>query len=151
VIRHPSEVEFLNKLEQYLEQPDNAFASLDWWAFSKIDETLDEVYIPYYDPRSNRIRRFLPDFIFWLQKGNEYAIVFVDPKGMQQTDYQHKVDGFREIFLDDAGRSRTFDYRNMTVRVHLLLYTRDKNRAPEAYRECWFDSLDAIPACLGSI
>ncbi|EDP74830.1 DEAD/DEAH box helicase family protein [Hydrogenivirga sp. 128-5-R1-1] len=151
VIRHPSEVEFLNKLEQYLEQPDNALASLDWWAFSKIDETLDEVYIPYYDPRSNRIRRFLPDFIFWLQKGNEYAIVFVDPKGMQQTDYQHKVDGFREIFLDDAGRSRTFGYRNMTVRVHLLLYTRDRNRAPEAYRECWFDSLDAIPACLGSI
>ncbi len=151
VIHHPSEVEFLNKLEQYLEQPENAFASLDWWAFSKIDETLDEVYIPYYDPRSNRIRRFLPDFIFWLQKGDEYAIVFVDPKGIQQTDYQYKVDGFCEIFLDDAKRPRTFDYGNITVRVHLLLYTRDRNRVPQAYREYWFDTLDAIPACLGSI
>jgi len=71
VIRHPSEVRFLNALERYVEQQENGFASLDWWAFSRIDEELDEVYIPYYDPRSNSIRRFLPDFVFWLVKDTD--------------------------------------------------------------------------------
>lgn len=89
VIRYQSEVNFLNALEKYLEQRDNAFSSLDWWAFSRIDENVDEVYIPYYDPNSNRIRQFKPDFIFWLQKGDRYAIVFVDPKGMRRADYQY--------------------------------------------------------------
>ncbi len=150
IIRHPSEVRFLNALEKYLEQPDNTFAALDWWAFSRIDETLDEVYIPYYDPQSNRIRRFLPDFVFWLQKGADYATVFVDPKGMRQTDYQHKLDGFREIFLDDSGQPRVFTHDGLTVRVRLLLYTEDANQAPAGYREHWFDSPATIPASLNT-
>jgi len=33
--------------------------------FSKLDESLDEVYIPYYNPNMNKISRFYPDFIFW--------------------------------------------------------------------------------------
>jgi superfamily II DNA or RNA helicase len=143
VIRHPSEVRFLKDLEQYLNQPQNAFASLDWWAFSKLDESLDEVYIPYYDPQSNRIRRFLPDFIFWLQKGDQYAIVFVDPKGMQQADYQHKVDGYRALFWEN-GMPRVFRSNGLTVRVHLLLYTQDANRVSEGYRAHWFDHPERI-------
>jgi hypothetical protein len=138
VIRHSSEVRFLNDLERYLDQDNNVFARLDWWAFSKLDESLDEVYIPYNDPQSNRIRRFLPDFIFWLQKGDQYAIVFVDPKGMQQTDYQHKVDGYRALFWEN-GVPRVLRYNDLTVRVFLLLYTKDANGAPEGYREHWFD------------
>jgi len=148
VIRHPSEVHFLSDLERYLEQESNAFRELDWWAFSKIDETLDEVYIPYYDPNSNRIRRFIPDFIFWLQKGADYAIVFVDPKGMQQTGYQHKVDGFRQVFLDKTGMPKPLSFNDLTVQVHLLLYTEDANRAPTGYREHWFDNPAVIPQVL---
>jgi len=144
VIRHPSEVKFLNYLEEYMKQPGNAFDKLNWWAFSKIDETLDNVYIPYYDPQSNRIRRFFPDFIFWLQKEDRYAIVFVDPKGMQQADYQHKVDGFRQLFRGESDLSRNFKYENFSVHVHLLMYTEDENRAPDGYRAHWFDSPQKI-------
>jgi len=148
VIRHKSEVFFLNALENCLRNNGKAFASLDWWAFSKIDEALDKVYIPFYDPRSNRVRRFLPDFVFWLQKGTDYAIVFVDPKGMAHTDYQYKLDGFRHIFLDEAGRPRCFPYDGLDVRINLLLYTRDANQAPAQYRDHWFDQPDQIPAIL---
>ena len=148
VIRHPSEVRFLNALEKCLESSDNAFGGLDWWAFSRIDESLDKVYIPYYDPQSNRIRRFLPDFIFWLQKGEQYAVVFVDPKGMQQTNYQYKVDGYRELFWEEAGRPRVFHHDAFKVSVHLLLYTEDANRAPADYREHWADHVEAIPGRL---
>lgn len=143
-IRHPSEVAFLRDLEEYLKKSDNAFADLDWWAFSKIDENLDGVYIPYYDPQSNRIRRFLPDFVFWLQKGDRYAIVFVDPKGMRQADYQYKVDGFRDLFRDGEREPDVFIYKDLVVCVHLLLYTEDANRAPIEYQEHWFDHLDKI-------
>ena len=143
VIRHPSEIRFLNDLESYLADEGNAFQRWEWWAFSRIDETLDEVHIPYYDPHSNRIRRFLPDFIFWLQRGREYAIVFVDPKGMQQTGYQHKVDGFRALFVEE-GRPRVFSVNGLSVRVHLLLYTEDANRAPARYRAQWFDAVGRI-------
>ncbi len=150
VIRHPSEVRFLNTLEKYLESSDNAFGGLDWWAFSRIDESMDEVYIPYYDPQSNRIRRFLPDFIFWLQKGEQYAVVFVDPKGMQQANYQYKVDGYRELFWEEAGGPKVFPHNGFRVSVHLLLYTEDANRAPSGYREHWADNVEAIPGRLAA-
>ena len=127
---------------------DNAFGGLDWWAFSRIDESMDEVYIPYYDPQSNRIRRFLPDFIFWLQKGEQYAVVFVDPKGMQQANYQYKVDGYRELFWEEAGGPKVFPHNGFRVSVHLLLYTEDANRAPSGYREHWADNVEAIPGRL---
>jgi len=148
VIRHPSEARFINVLECYLGQEDNAFRKLDWWSFSKIDETLDEVYIPYYDPNSNRIRRFVPDFIFWLQKESDYAIVFVDPKGMKHAEYQHKVDGFRQIFRDKTGMPKPLSFDGLRVQVHLFLYTQDANRAPAGYREYWFDNPAAIPKVL---
>ncbi|WP_201773582.1 DEAD/DEAH box helicase family protein [Thermus filiformis] len=147
VIRHPSEVRFLNALEEYLNRPQNLFGGLDWWAFSKVDETLDEVYVPYYDPLSNAIRRFLPDFVFWLKKGNRYAIVFVDPKGIAHTGYQYKVDGFKEIY-EESGKPREFPYKGLAVTVHLLLYTEDRGQAPQGYREYWADSPEAIPKVL---
>ena len=49
IIQTPSEVKFLNELEDYLAKADNKFREFDWWMFSKIDESLDEVYIPWYD------------------------------------------------------------------------------------------------------
>ncbi|MBW2036405.1 MAG: DEAD/DEAH box helicase family protein [Deltaproteobacteria bacterium] len=144
VIRHQSEIQFLNALEEYLKDSNGAFDRLDWWAFSKIDESLDDVHIPYYDPRSNSIRRFLPDFVFWLRKNDKYAIVFVDPKGMQQTDYQYKVDGFRYIFCDENGNPLAFSYNGLNVHVRLLLYTKDANQAPSEYRDFWFDHPNEI-------
>lgn len=65
---------------------------------SKIDETLDEVYIPYYRPKTNRTEKLKPDFIFWLKKGNDYTILFIDPKGTEYTDAYRKIDGYSKIF-----------------------------------------------------
>ncbi len=55
IIRNKSEVRFIQMLEQYLEHSSNKLQEFDWWFFSKLDESLDRVYIPYYQPKSNRI------------------------------------------------------------------------------------------------
>jgi len=151
IIKTPSEVKFIKDLERYLDQPDNKFKQFDWWFFSKLDASLDEVYIPYYDRKNNRIARFKPDFIFWLQKGQDYWIVFVDPKSINYTDYQYKVDDFRELFEED-GDPKTFHHDGLKVRVGLFLRTDDKNTVPQAYRPYWIDSpVDIAKWCLDNI
>lgn len=85
IIKTPSEVKFVKNLEDYLAKDNNKFKEFNWWMFSKLDESLDEVYIPYYNPKKNDMSYFYPDFIFWLQKGNKYFIVFVDPKGTEHS------------------------------------------------------------------
>jgi len=149
VIRHPSEVRFIDSLERYLQQDDNKFRDFDWWLFCKIDENLDTVYIPYYDPEENRIRQFKPDFIFWLQKGDEYFIAFVDPKGTKHTDFEHKVDGYKMVFEDDVGKPRIFSYGGLRVQVRLFLYTEDVSRLPERYRAYWADDPKSIVGIAG--
>lgn len=139
IIQEPGEVVFVNKLEEYLAQPGNRFAEFDWWMFSKLDESLDDVYIPYYDPASNRAdARFKPDFIFWLQKGDNYHVVFVDPKGTAYGSYQHKLDGYRQLF-EDSGKPRVLSYDGLSVRIHIKLFTNDVNQVAVAYRRHWFD------------
>jgi len=141
IIKTPSEVKFINDLEAYLHD-NNQFKEFDWWLFSKLDETLDEVYIPYYDPNANRIRHFMPDFVFWLQKEDDYYIIFIDPKGTSHTDYMHKVDGYKTIFEEDHSGSRVLRHDMLRVRVFAFLYTDDVNKLPlEGYREYWFDSI----------
>ena len=140
IIRIPSEVKFVNDLERYLQREDNKFREFDWWLFSKLDETLDEVYIPYYDPRANKIRHFKPDFIFWLQKGDNYFIVFVDPKGTSHTDYMHKVEGYKRIFEDD-NRRKVLAHKELKVRAFAFMYTNDVNMLAPGYREYWSDNI----------
>mgnify|MGYP005843226071 CR=1 FL=1 len=69
IIYVDSEVRFVEQLEEYLAKPDNVFKQFYWWMFSRFDQTLDEVFIPYYNPKENNIAKFKPDFIFWKQKG----------------------------------------------------------------------------------
>jgi hypothetical protein len=143
IIKTRSEVKFIKDLEDYLSKSDNSFKALDWWMFSKLDETLDEIYIPYYSPNGNRISRFKPDFIFWLKKGNEYAIFFVDPKGTEYTDAYRKIDGYKEIF-EFNGKEKDFDYNNLKVKVKLKLRTEDISKVPKEYKGYWFDRIDEI-------
>ena len=76
ILRVQSEVEFLQKLEDWL-----AENNPEWtWMFSKLDEITDSVHIPYYDNENNSLRNFKPDFVFWLCRANQYRIFFVDPK-----------------------------------------------------------------------
>jgi hypothetical protein len=142
IIKTKSEVDFINKLEAFIENNKNKL-KVDWWAFSKIDEYLDEVYIPYYDPESNTIRNFKPDFIFWIKKGNDYYIIFVDPKGITHTEYELKVDGFARIFEENK-LPKTFKFENLNINVKLYLFTHDKNILPEGYKKYWFDDPSVI-------
>jgi hypothetical protein len=146
IIKTESEVQFIEALEAYLSQPKNEFQKFDWWFFSKLDESLDEVYIPYYDPKTNRMARFKPDFIFWLRKGSDYWIVFVDPKGTEHVDYQHKVDGFRQLFEDNQN-PKLFSHNQLNVRVLLRLYTQNRNLNPQGYQRYWIDKPGALAQC----
>lgn len=145
IIKTPSEVKFIASLEEYLKKPENKFKKFNWWMFSKLVEKLDEIYIPYYYPDANGIAYYYPDFIFWLQKGDNYFIVFIDPKGTKHTDYMHKVDGYKMLFEEENGKKKVFLVNNLKVKVFLFLYTTDVNELPqEGYRNYWVDSIDKI-------
>jgi len=143
IIKTESEVKFINALEEYSGK-DNTLGGFDWWMFSKLDQSLDEVHIPYYNPKTNRVCRFKPDFVFWLQKGNNYFIVFIDPKSINFTDYEHKVGGYKELFEDDHGHPKAIDHEGMCVRVFLFLRTEDRNRVQDEFRGYWFDDVGEV-------
>ncbi|MBI1923776.1 DEAD/DEAH box helicase family protein [Candidatus Poribacteria bacterium] len=148
IIQTPSEVKFINHLEQYLQGADNKFKAFDWWLFSKLDESLDAVYIPYYNPKINNISRFKPDFVFWLQKGADYFIVFLDPKGTAHTDYEHKIDGYRGIFEANSNGKRVLHHEGLKARVFAFLYTDDVNELSRGYENYWFDNIENVLASL---
>ncbi|HFD39829.1 MAG TPA: restriction endonuclease subunit R, partial [Anaerolineae bacterium] len=141
IIQVDSEIRFVNALAQYAANG-SRLDDFDWWMFSKLDETLDGVYLPYYASETNRLARFKPDFIFWLQKGDRYWIVFVDPKGTAHASYPPKIDGYCELF-ETKGQKRRFSYRSWQVEVHLLLYTADKSTTGK-YHPYWFETIDEM-------
>ncbi len=144
IINVSSEVIFIEELEEYLNKHDNIFTKFDWWMFSKLDQTLDEVLIPYYNPKEHNIANFKPDFIFWAQKGKQYLILFVDPKGTEHVDGYRKIDGFSRIFeIGEEKRSRDFSYNGFTINVKLLLKPRGGiAKVLENYKRYWFDNFD---------
>ena len=131
IIKVPSEVEFLQRLEVWL-----AANTPDWdaWMFSRIDEALDTVHIPYTDANSD-YRRFFPDFVFWMVKEDRYQIVFVDPKGTKHTGALHKIDGYKVLFETDEN-TRSFRHGNIDVEVKLLMFNNPQN-VPSQYRRYW--------------
>ncbi len=141
IIKHKSEVIFIKELEEYLQQGNNFFKNFEWWYFSKIDETLDEVYIPYYQPKTNRIEKFKPDFIFWIKKNNNYLILFIDPKGTEHTDGYRKIDGYSRIFQT---QHQPYEYKNYKVYTVLLLKTTNISQVIKQYKQHWFDNFDDL-------
>ena len=146
IINVDSEVRFIEQLEGYLANSDNIFSRFDWWMFSKLDQTLDEVFIPYYNPKENKISNFKPDFIFWMQKGNRYLILFLDPKGTEHADGYRKIDGYSRIFETEnngAKQSRDFFYNGFTINTKLLLKPKAGIAGVlENYKRYWFDNFD---------
>jgi len=143
IIKTQSEVRFINDLEDHLTKADNKFKEFDWWLFSKLDESLDEVYIPYYSPNVNKFSRFYPDFIFWLKKRNNYFIVFVDPKGTEHTSAYRKIDGYAQLF-EENGKEKVFNYNGFKVRIKLFLRPEDVSKALVEYRQYWFDNIEEM-------
>ncbi len=128
VVKVKSESDFL---EELLKITKTLQENYDFWAFSKIDEHLDNLFIPYIDNATER--KFFPDFIFWLEKGGTQIICFIDPKGSKHTDYEHKADAYK-LFKDKVFSSK--DDPNFKIKVVLKFYG-NKDRVPERYRDDW--------------
>ncbi|QQW76891.1 DEAD/DEAH box helicase family protein [Helicobacter pylori] len=130
VVKVRSESDFL---EELLKITETLQENYDFWAFSKIDEHLDNLFIPYIDNATER--RFFPDFIFWLQKGGTQIICFIDPKGSKHTDYEHKADAY-QLFEDKVFNPK--DDPNLKIKVVLKFYG-DKDDVGERYRDLWIE------------
>lgn len=130
VVKVKSESDFL---EELLKITKTLQENYDFWAFSKIDEHLDNLFIPYIDNATER--RFFPDFIFWLQKGGTQIICFIDPKGSKHTDYEHKADAY-QLFKDKIFNPK--DDPNLKIKVVLKFYG-NKDDVGERYRDLWIE------------
>ncbi len=131
VVKVKSEIDFLQELQDQ-ETTKTLQENYDFWAFSKIDEHLDNLFIPYIGEHATE-RKFFPDFIFWLQKGDTQIICFIDPKGITYADYEHKADAYK-LF-----KNKIFNPKNnphFKIKVVLKFYG-DKDRVPEDYRDYW--------------
>ncbi len=129
-----------------MQKDDNTFRQFDWWYFSKVDEK-DDVYIPYYQPRTNKIEKFKPDFIFWLKKDSNYTILFIDPKGVEHADGQRKIDGYCRLFEVEENSvkfPKEFTFDELKIKIKLFLFTKDVNNVPENYRKYWFDNFESL-------
>ncbi|GHQ80871.1 helicase [Helicobacter pylori] len=130
VVKVKSEIDFLQELQDQ-ETTKTLQENYDFWAFSKIDEHLDNLFIPYINNVAER--RFFPDFIFWLQKGDTQIICFIDPKGTKISDYQHKADAYK-LFKDKIFNPKNDPYFKIKV---VLKFYGDKDRVGDNYRDYW--------------
>ncbi len=128
VVKVKSESDFL---EELLKITETLQENYDFWAFSKIDEHLDNLFIPYFNNAAER--KFFPDFIFWLQKSGTQIICFIDPKGIKIAEYQHKADAYK-LFKDKVFSSK--DDPNSKIKVVLKFYG-DKDEVADGYRDYW--------------
>ncbi len=131
VVKVKSESDFL---EELLKITETLQENYDFWAFSKIDEHLDNLFIPYTGGNVAE-RKFFPDFIFWLQKGGTQIICFIDPKGSKHTDYEHKADAY-QLFKDKIFNPK--DNPNLKIKVVLKFYG-NKDGVGERYRDLWIE------------
>ncbi|GAA7629613.1 DEAD/DEAH box helicase family protein [Helicobacter pylori] len=130
VVKVKSEIDFLQEMQDQ-ETTKTLQANYDFWAFSKIDEHLDNLFIPYINNVAER--RFFPDLIFWLQKGDTQIICFIDPKGITYADYEHKADAYK-LFKDKIFNPKNDP--NFKIKVVLKFYG-DKDRVGDNYRDYW--------------
>ena len=136
IIDVASEKEFIDNLIKYLKK-ENFFSKLDWWFFAKIDEHLDNIYIPYNSGQSNK--KFFPDFIFWGQKQNNYLILFIDPKGIEHTASLKKIDGYEDLFIKNKQNHK---FENLNITTKLLFWNKNNDAASEKYKSYWFNSFE---------
>ncbi|GAA8812017.1 DEAD/DEAH box helicase family protein [Helicobacter pylori] len=133
VVKVESEIDFLKELQE-TETIKTLQENYDFWVFSKIDEHLDNLFIPYIGENIIE-RRFFPDFIFWLEKGGTQIICFIDPKGSQYTSSNFKADAYK-LFKDKVFTPK--DNPNLKIKVVLKFYG-DKDKVGERYRDLWIE------------
>ncbi len=132
----------MQKLRVYLLQKDNKLKTFEWWYFSKIDEAIDKIGIPYFDEEKGEYRTFFPDFVFWLKKSNKYYLVFVDPKGVEfTTNSANKIEGFND-FLDDYDKLK--DKKFESIKVFYFNDQQPGTDVEEEYRKYWENDFNKI-------
>ncbi len=136
VVKVKSEIDFLQELQDQ-ETTKTLQENYDFWAFSKIDEHLDNVFIPYINNVAER--RFFPDFIFWLQKGDTQIICFIDPKGITYADYEHKADAYEELFKDKIFNPKNDPhFKIKKIKVVLKFYQNNtEHEVAKKYKPHW--------------
>lgn len=125
-IREPSEIEFLQDLQKYLQENNNALKQYEW-CFSRIVENVDSIYIPYFDEEKQEYRKFYPDFIFWLKskQNDAYKIYFIDPKGLRhEANAHYKLQGFKNIF-----EKNPLYFDNFHIEIFLFYYNKQNYSA----------------------
>ncbi|WP_120888148.1 DEAD/DEAH box helicase family protein [Helicobacter pylori] len=127
VVKVKSESDFL---EELLKITETLQENYDFWAFSKIDEHLDNLFIPYIENGATE-RKFFPDFIFWLQKSGTQIICFIDPKGTEHTSGLRKADAYK-LFKGKVFTPK--DNPHFKIQVVLKFYG-NKDRVPDDYRD----------------
>lgn len=122
-IRHKSEKEFLKDLQSYLSKTNNKLKNYKWH-FCRLVENVDNIFIPYFDEKSQEIRNFYPDFIFWIKKNEEFIILFIDPKGLEigVRNAENKLQGFKNIF-----ENKNLEYQGQKVKAKLIYYNKETN------------------------
>lgn len=132
LIKQKSEIEFIKELIKYLKKDNNQLKLYDKWMFSKIEEKIDNIKIPYFDTKQSCYRDFYPDFIFWLKKDEKKYIIFIDPKGVEHTkNASDKIRGFLEL------KSKLKD-----IELRLFFYNQD---IPDSeFKEFWCNDFDKI-------
>ncbi len=135
VVKVKSEIDFLKELQE-TETIETLQKNYDFWAFSKIDDHLDDLFIPYFNDATER--KFFPDFIFWLQKGGTQIICFIDPKGIEHTACEYKADWYKKLFKD-----KIFNPKNdphFKIKVVLKFYNNSDKVPSEGYRDYWIQN-----------
>jgi len=142
IIKNESEINFLHNLKEYLARDNNKLKNFDWRYFSKIDETVDKIGIPYFDSEKSEYRMFFPDFIFWFKKGDKYYLKFIDPHGVEHTgNSAEKIDGFLD-FLDDFNKMK-----NKKLEKAEMFYFNERQpgkEIKEEYRQYWTNDFERI-------
>ena len=139
IVKEESEVRFLEDLAKKMDSIGDGW---EGWMFSKLDAGTDKVFIPYI--ADGTLHEFHPDFVFWMCRGDEYRIVFVDPKGMAHADSYRKLDGYAELFKKGENL-RVFERKEWRkVTVSLLFYNADAANAPKQYRGYWTNTPSKI-------
>jgi superfamily II DNA or RNA helicase len=142
IIKEKSEIDFLEDLKEYIAREENNLKNFDWWYFSKIDQSVDKIGIPYFDNESGEYRTFFPDFIFWFKKIDKYYLKFIDPHGTQYIENSaDKIDGFND-FITDLGNLKK---KNVTS-AEIYFYNDEQPGAgvDEKYRNYWTNDFDRI-------
>lgn len=139
IINVDSEIKFMQELETNIKKLN---ADFDDWYFCKLSQHRDKAI---YIPREKNWKQapFIPDFIFWTKKWNDYNIHFIDPKGTEHTDAYRKIDWYKKLYeIDD--KIKQFTKNNLNITVRLALYQSWWQSIPKSYQSYWYNSIEDI-------